>query len=68
MREIRTSGSEGGGVQTNELSLPLSSFSHESFYAMDPRVKPGGDERGLPNQVDRSEREVDHGMTEMKRV
>ena len=24
MREIRTSGSEGGGTQTNESSLPLS--------------------------------------------
>src|SRR6266571_3883338 len=41
MREIRTSGSEGGGVQTNELSLPLS--SHQTLYAkeIDCRVKPG---------------------------
>src|SRR6266567_4827443 len=59
MREIRTSGSEGGGVQTNELSLPLSSSSHKSFYAMDPRVKPGGDERGCRSRRPR-QRAVDH--------
>ena len=28
MRENRTSGSEGGEAQTNELSLPLSGMSH----------------------------------------
>ena len=27
MREICTSGSEGGGVETNRLSLPLSEFA-----------------------------------------
>src|SRR5215470_493557 len=30
MREIRTSGSEGGGVETNRCSLPLSSSSSPS--------------------------------------
>ena len=46
MREIRTSGSEGGGAETNQLSLPLS-FSSQNFDAkkMDCRVKPGNDGR-----------------------
>src|SRR6266700_1525947 len=44
MREIRTSGSEGGGVQTNELSLPLSSLWNRNCFTMDARVKPGHDE------------------------
>jgi len=30
MREIRTSGSEGGGVETNRCSLPLSSAKHQA--------------------------------------
>ncbi len=28
MREIRTSGSEGGGIETNRRSLPLSRLSY----------------------------------------
>ena len=46
MREIRTSGSEGGGAETNQLSLPLSSTSHDVHAKeMDCRVKPGNDDR-----------------------
>ncbi len=30
MREIRLSGSEGGGAETNQLSLPLSRQAHQA--------------------------------------
>jgi hypothetical protein len=33
MREIRPSGSEGGGVELNQLSLPLSHLSIENCTA-----------------------------------
>ena len=46
MREIRTSGSEGGGAETNQLSLRLSSLSRNVLAKrMDCRVKPGNDNR-----------------------
>src|SRR5262245_10488413 len=32
MREIRSSGSEGGGAETNRLSLPLSAAAGHSFW------------------------------------
>jgi len=38
MREIRTSGSEGGGVETNRRSLPLSVTT-----GISNAVKPGDD-------------------------
>jgi len=56
MREIRTSGSEGGGIQTNRFSLPLSTHRHTEVCdnsnallvpqgrcggAMDPRLSAG---------------------------
>jgi len=61
MREIRTSGSEGGGAETNQLSLPLSSTSHNVHAkGMDCRVKPGNDGRdcgaSVLHQIDRKVR------------
>jgi hypothetical protein len=41
MREIRLSGSEGGGVEINRLSLPLSSICKEVQVLCVPRY-PGG--------------------------
>ena len=38
MREIRTSDSEGGGIETNRFSLPLSGLQG---FSGRPRVKPG---------------------------
>ena len=35
MREIRTSGSEGGGVETNRCSLPLSSIWVFNAFRLD---------------------------------
>jgi hypothetical protein len=43
MREIRTSGSEGGGTETNRRSLPLSSREIPCAKRMDTRVKPAYD-------------------------
>jgi len=42
MREIRTSGSEGGGIETNRCSLPLS-VSPAGPGLPDRPVKPGDD-------------------------
>ena len=42
MREIRTSGSEGGGIETNRFSLPLSGRQGRSG-ALDPRFRGGDD-------------------------
>jgi len=32
MREIRTSGSEGGGIETNRYSLPLSVTTDRGYW------------------------------------
>jgi hypothetical protein len=42
MREIRTSGSEGGGIETNRCSLPLS-VTPVGRWLLDCPVKPGDD-------------------------
>ncbi len=52
MREICTSGSEGGGAQTNELSLPLSFRSLCTPIPASPGGKPPA--RLLPSFVTRS--------------
>jgi len=44
MREIRTSGSEGGGIETNRRSLPL--FIIHGRRLLDRPVKPGDDRHG----------------------
>ncbi len=41
MREIRTSGSEGGGIEINRRSLPLSVST--DWWLVDRPVKPGDD-------------------------
>jgi hypothetical protein len=46
MREIRTSGSEGGGAQAKGLSLPLSRLA--TGTDVDGRDKPGHDAEGGP--------------------
>ena len=43
MREIRTSGSEGGGVEPNRPSLPLSGATATALPALDSRFR-GNDE------------------------
>src|SRR5260370_20062042 len=41
MREIRTSGSEGGGVESNRPSLPLSGRDRSSLVGLDSRCRAG---------------------------
>ena len=45
MREIRTSGSEGGGCETNRFSLPLSELSAPlaASAALDARFRGQGE-------------------------
>ena len=43
MREIRTSGSEGGGIETNRRSLPLSDNLALRLHDRGRRDKPGDD-------------------------
>ncbi len=39
MREIRQSGSEGGGAESNRLSLPLFRlFTSLAFHGLDDRI------------------------------
>ena len=38
MREIRLSGSEGGGFEFNRFSLPLSNYTKKFFAAMTVRL------------------------------
>ena|SRR5215831_8014472 len=49
MREIRTSGSEGGGVETNRCSLPLSSSLRE-FPAASKEIPAPAKEIPCPDQ------------------
>jgi hypothetical protein len=39
MREIRTSGSEGGGIESNRFSLPLSGFRYSSICERSRRLR-----------------------------
>jgi hypothetical protein len=41
MREIRTSGSEGGGIETNRFSLPLSPAGRHERRQCGSRLPPG---------------------------
>ena len=43
MREIRTSGSEGGGIETNRFSLPLFAYYCSVLNDRGRRDKPGDD-------------------------
>ena len=56
MREIRTSGSEGGGSETNRLSLPLSVKSLRDFailICLAARRDSYGQAAGFPETLDR---------------
>src|SRR6516225_9574800 len=39
MREIRTSGSEGGGIETNRRSLPLSLHGEQNYLIFLPGLR-----------------------------
>ncbi len=58
MREIRTSGSEGGGTEPNRFSLPLSwrvnaprCVLKDSSDVMSFRTRPRGGDRGRENRL-----------------
>jgi len=60
MREIRTSGSEGGGIETNRCSLPLSVTTGRQGL-LDCPVKPGNDTDRVNSYVKRAYVSADVG-------
>ena len=69
MRENRTSGSEGGEAQTNELSLPLSLRTRSTFQGLGSlRVGPQGPDITINNHNRQMLRHSNVGTLELWNV